>query len=372
MHCRVCLKTSLRTVIDFGHHPRTKFLLERKDQLAEVFPIILSKCTVCGHIQLQNSIPANKLYGQQINLSSWKNQPHLDRIIELVSKLVTKKKKIVEIGCSDGHLLKLLSEKGYKSLVGVDPCATIGLENIEMLRGYFNSIIIRDLGKPELIICRHVLEHVDNLIEFCSCLASIGKYYIIEVPNFDFFMNATDYSGVWEEHCNYFTLRSLSNLLLRFGIKVRSSEVCNYSGQSLLITAEKTGSVSIENDSSPNQRIKEYGSFWPDIRNSWLRGFSKLKHNVFMYGAGCRGISLINYMGLGQFIDGVIDDQKEKQYKYVPGSTLPIYPLEPFKEMQTCLLAVNNENEETAINRLKYRSFNGIVKSILPPSTRMI
>ena len=33
-----------------------------------------------------------------------------------------------------------------------------------------------------------------------------GGHVLIEVPNFDFCLEAPDYSAIWEEHINYFTL----------------------------------------------------------------------------------------------------------------------------------------------------------------------
>lgn len=375
MSCRMCQKNNLELVIDFGKHPITKFLLEKQDDKYDTYPIILMYCTNCGHMQLRDAIPVAKLYGQPVNLSSWKNQPHIPYIVKLIKKLsIGKKNRILEIGSNDCSFLRTLQDEGYRKLTGVDP-GSIPCDDILIYNQYFSSSLAKkELNNYQLVICRHVLEHVDNILDFGEALKLISPnaYIIIEVPDFDFFLQHSDYSGVWEEHIHYFTLYSLTKYLLHFGIEVISSEYCNYSGRSLLVVAKNTGRVGLDINIPNHYKVRAYQNNWPQYKKRLHIALSKLDNLISIYGAGSRGMSLINYTGIAPYLALMVDDQKEKQWKFAPGSGLKICPPAVLQTAtNTCLLAVNAENEDAVVSKLqKCYKFTGNVKSILALSKK--
>jgi hypothetical protein len=93
-----------------------------------------------------------------------------------------------------------------------------------------------------------------------------------------------------------------------------------------------------------------------------------------VYGAGSRTFCLINFTGVAPFIDVILDDQAEKQHKYMPGGGIPILPGEELysRNIAVCLLAVNEENEEKVIRKHeRWTQSGGRFCSILPPSSRL-
>ncbi|HLY64875.1 MAG TPA: D-mycarose 3-C-methyltransferase, partial [Chloroflexota bacterium] len=63
---------------------------------------------------------------------------------------------------------------------------------------------------------------------------------------------------------------------------------------------------------------------------------------------GCRACTLTNGLQLGPHIDFAVDDQLERQGKYMPGSRLLVRSPESLgqqAEATLCLLAVNQEND---------------------------
>lgn len=370
----MCQKDSIEEVINFGKHPITKFLLEKQDDKYDTYPIVLVHCTNCGHIQLRDAIPSNKLYGKSVNLSSWKNQPHIPRIVQLIKKLsIGKKNRILEIGSNDCSFLRTLQDEGYKRLTGVDP-GSVPCDDILVYNHYFSSSLAkRELNNYQLVICRHVLEHIDDILDFGEALklVSPNAYILIEVPDFDFFLVHNDYSGVWEEHIQYFTLYSLTKYLLHFGIEIISSEYCNYSGRSLLVIAKNTGRAKLGIDIPNSSKIAGYRSNWLIYKKRLHMALSELEPFVSIYGAGCRAQSLINYTDISRYIHQLIDDQKEKQFKFAPGSRLNIRPPDVLQnETSTCLLAVNTENEDGAVEKLRRIGFTGTIRSILALSEK--
>ena len=84
--------------------------------------------------------------------------------------------------------------------------------------------------------------------------------------------------------------------------------------------------------------------------------------------------SLVNFSGIGPYVEFVVDDQVQKQNLFMPGSRLPILSSDMLEKhgIDLCLLAVNTECEEKVIE--KHHSFlqrGGNFYSILPPSDRL-
>ena len=93
-----------------------------------------------------------------------------------------------------------------------------------------------------------------------------------------------------------------------------------------------------------------------------------------MYGAGCRSNTLINFCELRPHLECVLDDQVEKQGKFMPGSRLPVVPGDVLTAdgIDLCLLAVNAENEESVMaRRAEFLAGGGEFASIHPPSPRL-
>lgn len=375
MLCRLCGQREVDEVIDFGKHSITKYLLNKSDQKFDTYPIVLSFCQQCSFLQLQDCIPSEILYGQQVNLSSWKNQPHIPQILDIIANLsgITHHSKILEIGCNDGSFLRELQRMGYKNLTGIDPGATDSDNGTQYHQKFFTDSMGEIDREYDLVILRHVLEHIEKLADFGDCLRVISKegtYLLIEVPDFDWFLKLSDYSGVWEEHVNYFTDYTLARFLKRFGIKVLRTTRFNYSGQSLFAVCMFTGEQKFDTSQYTNYQIKGYRNNWPQYRRRLRSALEDCKKDICIYGAGCRAASLINYTGISDLISFVVDDQIEKQGKFLPGSRLSIKKPGYLYNSKTCLLAVNAENEEKVLNN--HSHFVGEFHSILPLSRRIL
>ena len=106
----------------------------------------------------------------------------------------------------------------------------------------------------------------------------------------------------------------------------------------------------------------------------YIKDYKDDGRKIAIYGAGHRACALVNFLGLASYIEFVLNDQQEKQGKYLPGSRLPILPGETLEKqfVDLCLLAVNAELDETVIgNHSVYQERGGLFASILPPSERL-
>lgn len=370
--CRLCKESETELVINFGRHPISRFTS------SEVYPIELMWCKNCGFLQLDKYIAPEVLYSnQQINLSSWKNQPQLPRILQIIRNLKTIDchSRVLEVGSNDGSFLNELAQIKFRHLYGIDPCNPIfKSDRIKYYQEFFNLHFVQNFDKFDLIIARHVLEHIENLQDFGKALkhlCRLGTYVLIEVPDFGFHMQYSDYSGVWEEHTNYFTLLTLKQYLSQFGIEIVFTERFAYSGQSLLAVC-RYNNCDISKEKDALYSIAAYQNNWLPYCKRLHSRLSKLKEGIVLYGAGCRGISLINYTNIAKYLSFVVDDQPEKQGRVLPASGLSVFPSETMYDGQvnTCLLAVNTENEQSVLER--HKKFNGQIFSLLHPSKMIL
>lgn len=389
--CNLCSSNELEALLEFGEHPIAHRFLDAPDEHEYTHPVRVWLCRECGLTQLVDPIPPEELYTDYNWLSSWKFNPHIPRLLKLISELpgIGPNSAILEVGSNDGSFLGELLKKGYKNLLGMEPardaCAAAAERGIETLPAYFNqqtaSELVEARGSFDLIMVRQVLEHVTGLEEFREALKVClkpGGYCFIEVPNFDFALDASDYSHIWEEHSNYFTMQTLRRFYHDAGLRVAHMETATFSGEIIIAFGvkdiESDEKKSVTFDDLQHQRVRTYKTKYPSFRKAfknYLENHRTSGGRVAAYGAGCRSGALVNFMGLAPWVECFFDDQAEKQGKFMPGARLPIFPGSELaaSDIDLCLLAVNAENEEKVIS--KHSDFlerGGKFISVHPPS----
>jgi len=148
-------------------------------------------------------------------------------------------KKVLDIGCGSGYLLHLLKGRGA-DVQGIDP-GDLGRDgsekyDIPIIKSFFSADLFNE--KFDIIIFSYVLEHLEKPLKFldeCQTILKQDGQMILSVPNCEPFMDMGDISILIHEHYNYFTLRSLNNLLLSAGLNGEISK-SNY-GNSLFAVA---------------------------------------------------------------------------------------------------------------------------------------
>lgn len=388
--CRICKNKELLTLLDMGKQPIAHRFLNSACQDEDRYSVTLCFCEKCGHIQLIDPVPADLLYTNYVCLSSWKYQPHIPRLIELIEEKTNcnKDSNILEVGSNDGRFLKDLNARGYKKLIGIEPACdaqqAAGEAKVATIPTYFNVESAKkyaaSYGKCDLFISRQMLEHINDLKEFSSAMQEVlspGAFVIFEVPDFSLNLDFLDYT-LWEEHVNYFTIETLQRFLENCGIQLIHNETFIFSGTALIALGKYNGRCLKSCDypylNKLREKVVKYSKHWPIFRESfiqYLRSSKKNGRKIASYGAGARSCSFINYLGLSAYIDFVLDDQPEKQGKFMPGSKLPILPGNTLEEqpVDLCLLGVNAECEDKVI--AKHSDFvkrGGTFVSILPPS----
>jgi SAM-dependent methyltransferase len=110
--------------------------------------------------------------------------------------------RVVEVGCGKGQFFKILADLGFSKLRGFDN--TYQGEDKRIEKRYLSQ---NDAPlNADVLILRHVLEHVQNPVKFLNELSSINGshcHFVIEVPS-------TDGRGAWQDptHVSYWNENS--------------------------------------------------------------------------------------------------------------------------------------------------------------------
>lgn len=378
LECRLCSYGTLEKHLDFGNQPIVHHLLNSNEENAPTFPFQVGACTSCGFVQLTRHIAPEILYKNYFTLSSWKDQPHSTRLIQVMSQIydLEPDSSILEVGCNDGTFLDQLRKTGFTNLLGIEPANDAyeisKAKNLNVIHGFLRDTPTAPLAGAEsfdLIVSRQVLEHIADLHDFMTAISKLvkpGGGLVFEVPDHEMNLKQLDYT-FWEEHVNYFTLNTLTYLLNMHGFSVVHSESTLFSGKCLLVFAYKNSHLegSIELGNIDKDNVQRYFAAFPRYKDALLQYLDNHSSSgIAAIGAGARSCNFINLMDIGPYIDAVFDDQLEKQDKIIPGCRLQIEAFRPKQERCLYLLGVNCESEGKVIRR--YQLKNAV--SILPPS----
>src|SRR5678815_3065825 len=125
--CRLC-DASLRVVLDLGDVPLANAYetLPRDVIPSKHYPLYISECVECGHVQLPVIVDPKLLFSEYAYTSS--TAASFRQHIEMLADDVARPGAfIVDIGSNDGLLLAGAQARGAKA-IGVDPAQNLAAE----------------------------------------------------------------------------------------------------------------------------------------------------------------------------------------------------------------------------------------------------
>ena len=371
--CRLCAAQRLEPLLDLGSMPVAHRLLESADSAEECFPFALAVCAECGLVQIEKPIDPERLYsGYNYNFSSWKFEPHLEAELQTIVERIAPD-SVLEIGCNDGRFLEALRARGVARCAGIEPnpapAALARERGLDVYGGYASpelvAQIVAERGTFDLVVARQVLEHVHDPVGFLGAARAAlvpGGYLFVDIPEFGPARALGDCSVLWEEHVSYFTDATLRAAVRRAGFEPTWSARYDFSGTTLAALAksgERAIAGALEDDlavelAATRAFPRRVGEYRERLRAVLARARS-LGVRVVLYGVGVRACTAVNGLDLGASFDLVLDDQPERQGKFMPGTRLPIVAPQTLAASRgpvLCALAVNNENEARVRARL--------------------
>ncbi|MDA7811331.1 NAD-dependent epimerase/dehydratase family protein [Candidatus Pelagibacter sp.] len=366
--CRSCGNNELKRVVSLGYQPLANNLLNKKNEKCELYPLEVNYCDNCHNCQLSVAVDPKKMFSNYLYTSSTSIsfREHFigaakDYVKEL--KLEPKKSYIIDIGSNDGVALKPFKELGFRNILGIEPAKNLAkLANknkIKTFNGFLDKKNIKNIKKnADLILASNVFAHADNLKEMTECmlqLLSKKGTIIIEVQYLMNTLKDLTFDNIYHEHYNYWSLTSLINFFKQFQVKIFKAEKINTHGGSIRIYLKKDKSIKI--DKSVNKLIEEeekfgiknfktyqdFGEKVYKIRENVIKNLKDLKKNgevIVGYGAPAKATTALNFFGISKEIDYIVEDNKLKHKKFVPGVKIPIYSKDKILKKKPLILVL--------------------------------
>jgi len=326
--CRLC-NAPVKPVFALTPTPIANNYADTPDSNAHRYPLELTECTECGHVQQRYVI--SDLFQDYKYTTPATVARYLDPTAKLIRERFPKAKTVLEIGSNNGTYLNVLRDNGFEAY-GVDPAAT-GEGNI---KGYFTEEWAKDRKdlKYDLIIANNVLAHIDDLQDVFRginhLLADDGAL-IFEVQYLPDLIQSASFDMIYHEHMSYHTVEPLKAFVKRFGLVITNVDHMPLHGGSIRITARRSGNETV---------FQENPIDWDDftkrvyIQASIIR--KKVRGNsVIAFGAAAKATTMIHYCDIAENIIYCVDDTFEKQFRYIPGTDIRILPTSNAKDGDT-------------------------------------
>jgi len=399
--CRLCFSEKLQKAVPLPPTVLGDHYISDNDLDPERFPIDLYFCSQCGHIQLIDIVDPKILFHEDFSYMPSKNEKllnHFTEYAEFIDQYIPKKIKCcVDVGSNDGLFLSILKKKYGCNVLGVDPAkgpadyAT--KQGIETWVCFFNKQIsikiIEKFGQVDVVSANNVFAHSDDLLQMVNCISEIlsdDGVFSFEFSYLTDIVNKGLIGTVFHEHLSYHSLYSIIPFLRRAGLelvdvkrvdtqggaaigvakKVKSSERSSVVGE-LLVEEKALGVDSLIAIHRFRDRINEDKNKVKSI----IQNIPK-NEKIVAFGASRSANLLIEFFELGNYLEYIVDDNKNKINKYVSYYNIPICSSETIKNNKPDYVVILAWIHTEKISRLIKNIDNGIKVISLFPNISVI
>lgn len=318
---------------------------------------------ICGHIFNISFEPGLMTYTQDYE-NSLHFSPHFQEFATqlgkgLIDRYDLRKKDIVEIGAGKGDFLLMMAQLGDNRGWGFDPSyvpdAGYSAKNVTFIQDFYSDKYTN--YKADLIICRHVLEHIEDPDAFIQNVKQavngrLDTVLFFELPNALFTLR---HLGIWDiiyEHCSYFTPTSLAYLFKKHGFEIlRIDEV--FGSQFITIEARLASGkrAALESETAVlhelTQDVKAFAANYQNKVAHWTAVLTQCKsqqQKVVIWGTGSKGVTFLNVLDTDQLIRYAVDINPRKQGKFVGGTGQEIVTPDFLRDYQPDIVIIMNSN----------------------------
>ena len=289
--------------------------------------------------------------------------------LDMMDTFHLENKNVIEIGSGDGFFLSLLSHLGAKHGIGFDPGYlppsqraadqrgdVVEDENLQFFKELYPNPQVELDFPPDFILCRHVLEHLEDPLNLLQEVRAEDVPVYFEVPNFGYILEHFSYWDILYEHHLYFTRPALTYLFRKAGFHVRRLRE-TFGGQYLSLEA-----LPVESDTPPVKtradeieplltETLEFGRTFQQIKAQWQEFFSAHADQntpIVVWGIGSKGIIFLNHIAPSTIRYGV-DINPRKRGRFVPGTGQEVVSPDFLKNFQPQIIILMNQLYEKEI-----------------------
>jgi SAM-dependent methyltransferase len=400
-HCRLCGSPLTKTFVDLGMSPPCESFLtaDQLDTMEPFYPLHVRVCSSCLLVQLPAYIDAADIFSDYAYFSSYSDSwvEHARLFVDAASERLglDSGSFVVEVASNDGYLLQHAVARGIRSL-GIEPAANVAAAAIA--RGVPSEVlflgaatgerIAKEHGSADLVVANNVFAHVPDIVDFAlglRALVSDTGFVSIEIPHLLRLVESREYDTIYHEHFSYLSLLTTQRVLAKAGLVVVDVDELSSHGGSL-----RTWSTPAENAGPPSDRVSKvlademaaglhdlrghegFDAAVAGIRNDFVEFLidcSRKGAHVVGYGAPGKGNTLLNHCGVrSDLIEYTVDRNPFKHGRFLPGTHIPIHPVERLAETKPDYIVImpwNLRREITA--QLAYvREWGGRLVVALP------
>jgi len=362
-NCRLCSGEFFQKTLKLKSTPPANELYSTKEgaKAAEKFPLEVVMCQECRHVQLKHIVNPKRLFDDYIYKSGTSRffNDHFDNLASVLVSEFKVDNYVLEVGSNDGILLASLAKRGIKS-IGIEPSNFLAKECIKNNLNVYNSYldqrvvneIIKSHGQASIVLGNNVFAHIDDMKTAFKNVFELldgSGIFIFEVAYFKYILIDGLFDTIYHEHMSYHTATALENFALETGFKLFRIEEIPSHGGSLRFYLSKDQSRPI--DQSVEKIKKEeinLGLNEVDVLSLIEEKIKKTKvgaeimlkeirmkpNDVFVgYGAPAKVVTFLAQMEMEDMdLIGIIEDNLDKQSKFLPGSGFAINSLEEIKK----------------------------------------
>lgn len=294
------------------------------------YPHDFMQCPQCSHVWNRSfdyaAIPYQNNPNRMFNTGGiW--QGHLAKTRDIVLEKLPSNPTVIEIGCGEGHFIRGLSQEAEQGrFIGFDPNSSQETgRGVEFYARFFQPLDDIKIFAPDVIIIRHVLEHLTEPVSLIEQLAwgatSLNKpcFLFAEVPCIDRVFETNRLADFFYEHVGQFTTRSFKTLMTKAGELVELAH--GYDGEVVYALVELNVSLEKQNRALTSQSFFNQAK---ESRSTIQKQLNELAQNgevCAIWGGTGKAAAFIHQFGAdAERFPLVVDSDKEKVGFFVPGT----------------------------------------------------
>ena len=338
--CPACGHYVAIAFFDGGHQPLATIAWPASMDEAKTLPRLpldFVRCTECGHVYNMSFDYAQVPYSDKPNLMFndgvlWSE--HIVRRSRDILSRLPKAPVVVDVGYGDGGFLASLRQQRPEGrFIGFDPHGADGrVSGLDLRKEYFDAARHLAEIRPDVIVSRHVLEHLVNPLGFLQRIAAAASVLGVtplayfEVPCIDNAVAAGRTVDFYYEHSSQFTTTSFVRMLTRCQAQI--IEIGQSYGNEVIFGIVRLGGAPF-----PTAFIKEAVAFREDsaaalgLISQQLGELYESGKRVAVWGGTGKSAAFMCRYGVdaGRF-PIVVDSDAGKAGTFVPGTGQDIRP----------------------------------------------
>jgi SAM-dependent methyltransferase len=369
--CSICKDKNLKKILSFGMQPLSNNFTKKKNQ--KLYPLELMFCRKCLICHLSYFVDPKKIFTHYDYMSSISETTinHFEQSIKKITnriKLEKNKSLIIDLGSNDGISLTILKDLGFKRVLGIEPAKNLASlckkKNLEVLNKFLDEKVADKLkNSADLLLAFNVFAHTNNIQSLFKNMLRILKIngtIVVQVQSTMDMIKNINFDNIYHEHYYYWTLMSLNNFVKSNNATIVDAEQLSLHGGSIRVFIKKNKNgmnyksskrfyklLKLEKNFSIYKILtyRKFSKKVKDLKNIVINNILELKRkkkvkHIIGYGAPAKASLSINYFNLSKKLEFIIDNNKLKQKKYIPGTSLIIKSLDQLRKYKSVDLII--------------------------------